>query len=100
MSRVVRKIWLLFFILLITPPILYSIAPQEPKFNVSLTKTQYTQKDILSGDIIFEITGPIENQYIKAAIGDIHAQIKIIDALKKTNVTYKSTPPIQDLYED
>ena len=86
--------------LIIISHLVTSIELTEPKLNTTLEKTQYNPKEKLVGNILFEFTGPVENQYLIADIGNVHTQIKLLDALQKVNYSVKATPPVQELYDD
>ncbi|MFH1591924.1 MAG: YbaB/EbfC family nucleoid-associated protein [Candidatus Woesearchaeota archaeon] len=98
MSEFPKKSLFLIVLLILFTPLITPITPIEPNLNTTLTKGNYAPGEHLLGDIKFEITGPIENQYIQADIGDVHEKIKLIDALVQLEKTYQATSPIQELY--
>lgn len=95
-----KKLIFLLIILISIIPVSLSIDPQQPTINVTLTKDKYIPESPILGSIDFKISGPIENQHIKADISNIHTQITFIDALKKLNLAYRATPPVRELYGD
>ncbi|MBI2498724.1 hypothetical protein HYV88_00605 [Candidatus Woesearchaeota archaeon] len=90
------KLFLIIFLIVIFNSLLV-LATKDPIVNISLTKTEYVQKDKLIGDIVLTFTDEVEDKELEIRFGQNSDITPLSQILTILGENYETTPGKKEL---